>query len=1289
MPWTRAVHLNHWADTQFASRHLPLLVRKLIRRTVSTLKRLNIPANEQTFRPGFDGTVETDVGTEFVPTGVSMWEMGVNQDPQSKALKDAQRRCEQMTLQQRSETTFVFVTPRSWIKKEEWAKSLVQSQKWKNVIVHDSNSLEHWLDFARDVDGWISTQSRNIPAGVQSLNGHWESLHRIAAHPLDAKVFTASRETEVDRIRDFLGRAPDSLHIQTHGLNDGIDFLAALADQWQQECELGDDGIEKQALVLLEHALLVSDLPSWQQLCRSDAGLLLIPQPSLQISSTDVASAVQSGHYVVVTGPRGIAPSDRSITLRRINQYELETSLEACGFSAAEAASIARSTAGSTSILKRRIASHPDLVMPEWASREFAPKLAVLALIGGWSHVNPNPPVQPDVPAPFRYVPPADLAILELMGLERHFLDEVIARWKEPPEPLFLRFSDVVLITSREDTWYLLGDYVTDTQLRQFADLAELVLLEDDPALELEPDKRWMANVLGKRHPLSTEFRRSVLETLVVMATCPTLRQSAPTNRVVSIVENVIRKVLPEGCGWQRWASLRSHFSILAEAAPDTFLQTVEADLDSASPSLRELFQMQTDQFMSGAMHTDLLWALEVLAWSPEYLNRVTIILARLISHAKIPANYGNRPENTLEQIYLLWLPHTNASIEDRIAGLDAIFQVTPETGMKILTKLLPGRSTMSSGTQMPRWRGWANGWSRKRARGEHYNYAMAFADSAFRHLGIDTAAWADALQGLLTFNEKTTERTLGALNNVAESYATDPDSAFPLWTALRDLIQRHEELGDSDWAYSSDVLEKLRLVRDMLVPSDVVMRNQWLFENHTELPPPYSQRSIPYEEYCRELEQFRLKAVEEVKAIAGNVGVWRLVRTCEDPSSIGWICGKYRLLNAIEVKLPQCWDEGGENESRFGSAFVWSSFHSAGGWSWIESLQPSFWTVEQQTALGQSLPFVEATWDWLASLSLDAENLYWSKKTGVFLDRNCSESVVRRVVAKLVQAKRPFTAIDALQMRSEGLPPDLIAETLEAGLQCESIDGRKDVSYDVQELIRMLQESDFEQTRLARLEWGYLPFLERTTSRTSPRTLLKMVLAEPAFYIDMVRAVYRGKRETPDADLEPPDAKFHATRSREFLEQLDRLPGQQDNGQIDPAALIFWIKTALLLAAETGHSEITSHKIGQWLGRSSILHLDSPQFLEGISRVVETAGDEDLMDGFVNGIVNARGVTCRDPFEGGTQERELATKYAERAMAVRNLSTKLSQCFKIIQSHYEHYAIREDEEAERRRLGK
>ena len=128
MPWTRATHLNQWADTEVAPRHLPLLVRKLIRKTVPDLVRLNIPANEQTSRPGFDGIVECKVGNQYVPPGVSVWEMGTNQDPSGKANRDIATRTKQLAEAERAEITFVFVTPRPWHNKEEWASGAARAR---------------------------------------------------------------------------------------------------------------------------------------------------------------------------------------------------------------------------------------------------------------------------------------------------------------------------------------------------------------------------------------------------------------------------------------------------------------------------------------------------------------------------------------------------------------------------------------------------------------------------------------------------------------------------------------------------------------------------------------------------------------------------------------------------------------------------------------------------------------------------------------------------------------------------------------------------------------------------------------------------------------------------------------------------------------------------------------------------------------------------------------------------------------------------------------------------------
>ena len=55
----------------------------------------------------------------------------------------------------RSKTTFVFVTPRKWLKKAEWrAKEALGV--WKEVRVYDSASLEEWLEQSPAVDAWLA-----------------------------------------------------------------------------------------------------------------------------------------------------------------------------------------------------------------------------------------------------------------------------------------------------------------------------------------------------------------------------------------------------------------------------------------------------------------------------------------------------------------------------------------------------------------------------------------------------------------------------------------------------------------------------------------------------------------------------------------------------------------------------------------------------------------------------------------------------------------------------------------------------------------------------------------------------------------------------------------------------------------------------------------------------------------------------------------------------------------------------------------------------------------------------
>src|SRR4051794_2735012 len=106
MSWTRAVHITQWAATKDAHHNLPLLVRRLIRSTASPHTKITFPAGEQVNRPGFDGTVETPKGNEYVPDGLSRWEMGVDQKVKSKADDDFAKRTASTPLSDRQKTTF-------------------------------------------------------------------------------------------------------------------------------------------------------------------------------------------------------------------------------------------------------------------------------------------------------------------------------------------------------------------------------------------------------------------------------------------------------------------------------------------------------------------------------------------------------------------------------------------------------------------------------------------------------------------------------------------------------------------------------------------------------------------------------------------------------------------------------------------------------------------------------------------------------------------------------------------------------------------------------------------------------------------------------------------------------------------------------------------------------------------------------------------------------------------------------------------------------------------------------
>ena len=221
-------------------------------------------------------------------------------------------------------------------------------------------------------------------------------------------------------------------------------------------------------------------------------------------------------------------------------------------------------------------------------------------------------------------------------------------------------------VVSKIDLLFAIAGVFAAKDIERYFTLAQTVLKEDDPSLDLEDDRRWAASIYGKTRAFSNTFRQGMSETLALFAVHGKRlfdsRLGVPTN---SKVVCTIRALLPTPLTTRNLEANDRDLHSYAEAAPAEFLSMIEQDLNAESSAVFGLFRpVNTNVLGSSPSRTGLLWALEGLAWAPNTLPRVALILARL-AQIEINDNWANKPAHSLEMIFWSWMPQTAASVKD------------------------------------------------------------------------------------------------------------------------------------------------------------------------------------------------------------------------------------------------------------------------------------------------------------------------------------------------------------------------------------------------------------------------------------------------------------------------------------------------------------------------------------------------------------------------------------------------------------------------------------------------
>ena len=171
------VYIENWAKTVPAKAEFPELILRMVQATIPSCQNtVDIPIGSSTYMGGWDGWIDTKEGTIYIPQGLSGWEFGTDDSPQTKANHDYETRTNaQNPPYVMAETTFVFVTPYIWAKKDEWINEKKQEGKWKNIIVYDSDSLSQWLLMAPSVKRWLALKVGARPArGYYTTEEKWD-----------------------------------------------------------------------------------------------------------------------------------------------------------------------------------------------------------------------------------------------------------------------------------------------------------------------------------------------------------------------------------------------------------------------------------------------------------------------------------------------------------------------------------------------------------------------------------------------------------------------------------------------------------------------------------------------------------------------------------------------------------------------------------------------------------------------------------------------------------------------------------------------------------------------------------------------------------------------------------------------------------------------------------------------------------------------------------------------------------------------------------------------------------
>lgn len=792
------------------------------------------------------------------------------------------------------------------------------------------------------------------------------------------------------------------------------------------------------------------------------------------------------------------------------------------------------------------------------------------------------------------------------------------------------------ILEYKENKWKIINRYINikkyapeffKDEIDCFRQSAIDILSERDPKFDLENDKRRMSNIYKKNTKYSNLLRKSVAETLPMVSSIFEEFKNCK-NDAGNLSLLVVREIL-QSTNWEIWASIGELLPLLAEAAPEEFLNQLSYKLLNNEDMIKKLLDEKEYYITTYSYSTGLYWSLELIAWESRNLIESCMLLSKI-------AKFDNSAVKHIANIILPWYPQTKAPIENRIIVVKNILKENQDVGWELLKNLMPNQITIATPSYKPKWNNIIEENDINILQVDYWKQIDAYIELAILYSKTNTKKICDLIDIIDDLPKDLFNKIVIKLSK-NEITKLNENRKYIIWNHLEDLILWHKKTSKSDKSLPKEAIQKLELLSHNLKPTNIILyakryfrKDTWhLIDNRDDYKVGEKKLQKIQDELAKEILSLEYKKIIE------------FVKSIEDSYKFGFCIAKLQVKEKLETEILNCLVNKNLNLVEFGKGYTYKKF-SLKGYPWLNKLNIINWSMQKKLNLLLVLPCNQDTFDFVKKVMGKNENYYW-KKVDIRLVSTTEE--LNYSVKKLLDVKRPDKAIWIISSKLyEDKNFNYDRKMAVKGLK-QMLKYQKNIntlaSYHIIKIINDLQNSNISKDTLFNIEWSYLPLLDGKECR--PITIERTLANNPNVYNDILCLAY--KPHSLKNNPQKVDEKI-ATNAYRLLYNWKLVPGL-DNDSVDKKKLNNWYKEMVDICTKSDRLEVGLSNFGKVL-------FYSPKDNDGFwinKNVAEILNKEDadiIRDGFRIEAFNSLGIINYDS-EGSAYEIK-AEEYYQKA---------------------------------------